>query len=92
MNERFDYNFDHYLCFRDHPRPLRSDKRLKFEPRKPPSTNCKKSFFTQTMSLINRLPKNLNFQDLQGLKERLLNYFRAHLGKNYNELVSDPRK
>ena len=29
------------------------------------------NFFTRTMSLINRLPKNLKFEDPQGLKERL---------------------
>ena len=28
-------------------------------------------FVTRTMSLINRIPKNLKFEDPQGLKERL---------------------
>ena len=50
MNGGFDYNFQQYLRFKDHPRLLRSDNCLTFEHRKPLSVICKQSFFTQTMS------------------------------------------
>ena len=92
MNVCFDYNFDPYLCSKDQPRPLRSDKCLTFEHRKTRLTICKQSFFTRTMSLIDQLPKNLKFEDPQSLKERLLKYFWVQVENNFNELVSDTWK
>ena len=61
ITSEFDYNFDQHLRFKD-PRPLRSDNCLRFDHRKPRSTICQQSFFTRTMSLISRPPKNLNFE------------------------------
>ena len=43
------------------------------------------------MPLINQLPKNVNSEDPQGLKERLLK-FLSHFENNFNELVSDTWK
>ena len=92
MGGRFDYNFDRYLCVRDHPRPVRSDNYLTFAHRNPRSTICQQSFFTRTMALINRLPNSLNFREPEGLKERILKHLWSHFEKNYNELVSDTWK
>lgn len=92
MGGRFDYNFDRYLCVRDHPRPVRSDNYLTFAHRNPRSTICQQSFFTRTMALINRLPNSLNFQEPEGLKARILKHLWSHFEKNYNELVSDTWK
>ncbi len=88
----FEFDPTTFIHRREPSRTLRTSGDIQFEHGKRKLQLCEQSFFYRTTVLVNRLPKEVQFDEPVGLKKRLLKHLWYHFDKNYNEIVSSTWK
>ena len=73
----FDFDPSTFIHPREPPRTLRTSSDIQSEHGKKLQL-CEQSFFYRTTALVNRLPKDVHFDEPFGLKQRLLEHLWIH--------------
>ena len=92
LNGCYNCEINDYVRLRESPRELRATGRIEFEHGKPKKKICEQSFFYRTGALVNRLPRDVEFERADGLKTRLLHYFWDYFEKRYKHHITETWK